>query len=234
MRLMVTPTHPRKQVPQLSLGLQRAWRLIGGELCLDFVNTAASRKPVSCSAVATRVLEDHLVDYAHLLCWAQAAVVVDAVSARRLHARSMSNRVGARRVWRRALSLRETVYRLGKSKIEGVTSGKRDLDVLNKELSIARQHLMVEGFGAGLIEVWRDQDRHLDGVLWPIAVSAARLLTHETHGRLKRCPGPRCGWLFVDETKNGGRQWCSMADCGNRTKVKRYRERRRDPGLGAI
>lgn len=40
--------------------------------------------------------------------------------------------------------------------------------------------------------------------------------------RLKCCPGGDCGWLFVDETGNGRRRWCSMELCGNRTKVRRH------------
>lgn len=40
--------------------------------------------------------------------------------------------------------------------------------------------------------------------------------------RLKRCPGTDCGWLFVDETKNGRRRWCSMETCGNRAKARRH------------
>jgi predicted RNA-binding Zn ribbon-like protein len=31
-----------------------------------------------------------------------------------------------------------------------------------------------------------------------------------------------CGWLFVDESRNGSRRWCSMKDCGNRAKARRH------------
>ncbi|MGH2486180.1 MAG: CGNR zinc finger domain-containing protein [Ktedonobacterales bacterium] len=27
---------------------------------------------------------------------------------------------------------------------------------------------------------------------------------------MRECPGPRCGWLFLDTSKNGARRWCSM------------------------
>ena len=40
--------------------------------------------------------------------------------------------------------------------------------------------------------------------------------------RLKCCPSEECGWLFVDETGNSRRRWCSMASCGNRTKARRH------------
>jgi len=40
--------------------------------------------------------------------------------------------------------------------------------------------------------------------------------------RLKMCPGDNCGWLFIDETKNARRTWCSMETCGNRAKAARH------------
>jgi predicted RNA-binding Zn ribbon-like protein len=48
-----------------------------------------------------------------------------------------------------------------------------------------------------------------------------------TWGRVKACPGPHCGWLFYDASKNRSRQWCSMAICGNRVKSREFRARRR-------
>jgi predicted RNA-binding Zn ribbon-like protein len=48
-----------------------------------------------------------------------------------------------------------------------------------------------------------------------------------TWRRLKSCPGPHCGWLFYDASRNASSTWCSMSICGNRTKTAAYRKRRR-------
>jgi predicted RNA-binding Zn ribbon-like protein len=53
-----------------------------------------------------------------------------------------------------------------------------------------------------------------------------------TWPRVKACPGPHCGWLFYDGSRNRSRQWCSMAICGNRVKSATFRERRRRSGGG--
>ncbi|MEU0547650.1 CGNR zinc finger domain-containing protein [Micromonospora sp. NPDC005979] len=47
--------------------------------------------------------------------------------------------------------------------------------------------------------------------------------------RVRRCPVPEggCGWLFLDQSRNGSRRWCRMADCGNVVKARRLTERRR-------
>lgn len=43
--------------------------------------------------------------------------------------------------------------------------------------------------------------------------------------RLKRCENPRCGWLYLDRSRNRSRRWCEMATCGNRAKARRYKQR---------
>ena len=43
--------------------------------------------------------------------------------------------------------------------------------------------------------------------------------------RLKVCPADDCLWAFYDRSRNRSRTWCSMEECGNRAKVKAFRER---------
>ena len=57
----------------------------------------------------------------------------------------------------------------------------------------------------------------------PIVVDAADVLTLGDRQRLKHCPS--CDWVFVDETRNGRRRWCDMADCGSRAKARSYYHR---------
>jgi predicted RNA-binding Zn ribbon-like protein len=45
--------------------------------------------------------------------------------------------------------------------------------------------------------------------------------------RLKACQREICGWLFYDRSRNRSARWCQMAVCGNRTKTRAYRTRRR-------
>ena len=51
-----------------------------------------------------------------------------------------------------------------------------------------------------------------------------------TWSRLKACPGDACNYAFYDRSRNNSRQWCSMARCGSRAKMRAYRARcaRRD------
>jgi predicted RNA-binding Zn ribbon-like protein len=69
------------------------------------------------------------------------------------------------------------------------------------------------------------------GLLRPILVSAAELMTGPKASRVKQCQDDRgCGWLFVDESRAQNRRWCSMGDCGNRAKAHRHYLRMRGDG----
>jgi predicted RNA-binding Zn ribbon-like protein len=74
----------------------------------------------------------------------------------------------------------------------------------------------------GLRPVWRYET--VDSPLWPVALAAYELLTGPRAGRIKRCAG--CPWLFLDQSKNGSRRWCSMEICGTNQKVRLYVSRR--------
>ena len=51
-----------------------------------------------------------------------------------------------------------------------------------------------------------------------------------TWERLKACSLSSCQWAFYDRSKNRSGRWCSMQTCGNRTKTRSYRSRRRGEG----
>ena len=46
-------------------------------------------------------------------------------------------------------------------------------------------------------------------------------------GHLKACAGEECRSVFYDRSKNHSGRWCSMSRCGNRAKVRAWRERQR-------
>lgn len=64
-------------------------------------------------------------------------------------------------------------------------------------------------------------------LLAPVAELAASLLV-DPHGELIRtCEHPDCTLWFYDRTKSHRRRWCSMALCGNRAKVARFRQQQK-------
>lgn len=49
----------------------------------------------------------------------------------------------------------------------------------------------------------------------------------ETWIRLKACPASDCRWAFYDRSRNRSATWCQMGECGNRSKARAFRARRR-------
>lgn len=48
-----------------------------------------------------------------------------------------------------------------------------------------------------------------------------------TWDRLRGCSDPTCLSVFYDRSRNRSGKWCSMSSCGNRNKVRSFRERSR-------
>jgi len=80
---------------------------------------------------------------------------------------------------------------------------------------------------AGFTWVWAEGGRALDCMLWPVARSAADLLTAGELPAIRQCQGSQCGWLFLDTSRNRTRVWCDMRVCGNRAKARRHHARLR-------
>jgi predicted RNA-binding Zn ribbon-like protein len=59
-----------------------------------------------------------------------------------------------------------------------------------------------------------------------LLLAIERLQSQGAWPRLKACTDNGCQWAFYDTTRNRSRTWCSMEECGNREKTRRYRERR--------
>jgi predicted RNA-binding Zn ribbon-like protein len=68
------------------------------------------------------------------------------------------------------------------------------------------------------------------GALAELLAGIAVARANGTWARLKACSDPDCQWAFYDRSKNRSGRWCSMRTCGNRTKTRAYRTRRRSAG----
>ncbi len=212
---------------------------VGGALCLDFVNTVGGWVLADADGEPGRedvARVERLTTYEALVDWAGWMGILDARQELTLLARARVNRRAAIAALRRAQRLRDGIYRLGRSVTDRLPTPSADLDVLNRELGIARAHQRLTAPGTvgartdPYLLGWTD-DHALDTMLWAVALSAVDLLTSDRISRLGRCPASACGWLFLDTSRSGRRQWCDMAVCGNAEKVRRFRERqRRRPG----
>lgn len=190
--------------------------LVGGRLCLDFCNTVDDR--------AGRPLE-HLADYADLVSWSVLAGILNAEEALRMRRAARRSPTEVPAVLGRALGLREAIHEVVLAAAQSRLADSAALETLNGELGRAMARSQVLPTDAGFTWVWADGGRALDSMLWPIARSAADLLTGGDVVAVRECAGRGCGWLFIDTSRNRTRRWCDMRTCGNRAKARRHHER---------
>lgn len=206
-------------------------KFIGGLLCLDFVNTVGARVSIRrdqrTSDYADTVLRDKLRDYPDLLTWSHMAGLVSTREAHRLERGAEGQPQHAAQTLERATRMREALYRILKSHLEGWRPEHRDWEILTRELAIARAHEHLVRSGTGFVWAFDDSEDALDGALWRVSLSAADLLTSAELDQVRQCSGDECGWMFLDTSRNRRRRWCDMKECGNRAKVRRFRQGQR-------
>jgi predicted RNA-binding Zn ribbon-like protein len=192
---------------------------VGGAVCLDFVNTVDPRHADE--------RDDYLRSYDQLLRWAGQAHLLTPGECLELRVRSQAEPSLADTAHRRALELREALYRLFAVQPAAENGARRasDLARLTEEAHRAWAMMTLASADGGWSWQW-ETTTELDRVLWPIARSAAELLPSGQLSRIRECEGLNgCGWLFIDTSKNGRRRWCDMRVCGNRAKARRHRQR---------
>lgn len=129
-----------------------------------------------------------------------------------------------------ARDLRETIRAL----VEAKKGGKRaDPGGLNQWLRRAASHPVLTWTAAADIRLERQRKRETaEDVLAPLAEAAAEFLVEADFRLVRKCEHPECSLWFYDRTKSRRRRWCSMALCGNRSKVARFRKRRQQRTKG--
>ena len=209
--------------------------LLGGALCLDFVNTAGWRGQPDSAGV--------LRDFEDLVAWTQHVGALSARQGRGLLKRAASEPTRAKAVHGQAVALREALYRVFSSLAAGRAAEPADLATINVAVADAYQHLRLAPrpssglaprppsglapLGDGFAWDWHNADGALELPIWIVARSASTLLVSQGLRRVRECAGEKCDWLFLDASRNRSRRWCDMAACGNRAKAQRNYARRR-------
>ncbi len=180
----------------------RAFRFRSGRRCLDFAATLGGRH---------RTPIERLPEPADLGRWFTASgLIAEAprVSDEELHS---------------ARALREAIYRLARRRIADDRPDPDDLAVLNGH---AAAPPLIPALGRDGAVTWSAPDP-VAAALSVVARDAVDLLGGPEAHRVRECARTDCSLLFVDVSPASDRRWCAMGGCGNREKVRRYRQRRR-------
>ena len=186
--------------------------------CLSFVNTVSGRQTASPS--------ETLESFETLVGWAREAGLLKPADAERLSARARRRQDEAEGVLARARELRELLHDTFSATSSGRAPAPATLDGLSAHLACWYTHGRLVPGDESLHWIYSG-DNDLDRVLWEVARAASRLLTSPRLQRVRPCAASTCGWWFLDDTKNASRRWCDMKICGNREKLRRFRQKAR-------
>ncbi len=204
---------------EVNVKQEQIFDLTGGLLCLDFANTLDDRTDVH--------PQELLNSYNDLVLWSQQADVLTEKEARRLLEKAAQRPSEATRVLKRAVEVREAIFRIFKAIAEDESPEDEDLITLSAMVAEAQKHAQIVPNTNGFRWDWTDKRSDLDCMLWPVVRSAADFLTSDELETVRVCASDSCDWLFIDTSKNHSRRWCNMKSCGNREKARRYYSRKK-------
>jgi predicted RNA-binding Zn ribbon-like protein len=186
----------------------------GNHLAIDFTNTVGDRGVEP---------SDHFNTFGDIVAWAEARDVISRSTAAALRQKANIDPDGAKRAWRSALAFREALYNVLAAASSGRRARASDLSVVNEQVAETFSGAALAPAGERF-SLQTHAEEWLDPALRPVVRAAVDLLTSDDLAKVGRCADDTCGWLFLDTTRSRTRRWCDMRVCGNRNKVRRFRQ----------
>lgn len=120
-----------------------------------------------------------------------------------------------------ARALRRAVWNTAQRAVAGKAVAAADRKVINTAAAVAPPVPFLSASGTAVLHppVTAGQ------VLSMLGRDAVDLFSGPLAGRIRVCAAPDCALLYLDQSRTGNRQWCSMQRCGTRAKVRAYRQR---------
>jgi len=187
-----------------SPNLTKAYALLAGRLALNFVNTAPHSQQL------------HWEELIHFL---EASRIVSSERSARLLILPQSDPQSAEALLDKSHRLRESLHLMFTAMVRKERIAREWVERVNAILRVTEGHdeLLQQNQSWRIEYIARDDS--LDWLLAAIARSAAEIVVEGAKAPIRLCANPQCGLFFYDASRTHRRRWCSMASCGNRSKV---------------
>jgi predicted RNA-binding Zn ribbon-like protein len=193
--------------------------LDGGDACLDFVNSGYDRDK--------GIVTERLHSYDDLLILTGRLALFNQAHLDALKKEALKSQKAAEQAMLFARDCRQKLYDVF------TAVAQRRLDQLDPEVVTDLNQLFVKALRFDLLQINKNELQFSfqpvsDDLLSPVyrlLLSSYELLKKGDLQLIKQCL--RCSWLFIDNTKNHRKKWCSMVSCGNAQKIKRYYDHRK-------
>ena len=194
-----------------------AFEWIGGHMALDFTNTVTRRR--------SGFDRERLQSYDDLLKWSGQAGTLSRSAMVALGRAARDRPDIAAATYRDALRTRAELHSLFVTQATGHRTPGPVIASLNRRTRRAMSHLTLHSSAHHVTVQW-DAAIRLARPLWPVLKATLELLTSSDLRRMRVCANPECGWVFLDQSRQRNRRWCSMRECGSRAKARAYYHRR--------
>jgi predicted RNA-binding Zn ribbon-like protein len=195
-------------------GYDGTYKLVGGQPSLDFVNTV--------SWPGTQREHDWFGVVKNVTLWAMDLGLIDQQTRRRLERVFPQRSKEAAQQLKTIRNVRTILRAVVAPLARGDSPSPRSVDEFNGLIARASRDRRLDP--DTLQWTWA-APKDLVQLFSPVIWNAAEVVTNIDRRRLRHCPA--CDWLFHDTTRNAGRRWCDMMDCGSRDKALRYYHRRK-------
>ena len=186
----------------------------GGVLCLNFINTVYAWRGKN--------LHEYLGTYPEVLEWCAKIDLIDGKTLTALAKVAQENPEQAESALNEMKAVRQELYTIFSSvaahEVQNLPT--EPIKFINHYLAIALSKTRLEVKNNQLQVQLGDNSSDLLLPLWHVLQSTIDVLNSPQKEFIKECPS--CGWLFLDQTKNKKRRWCSPVSCGSTDKAKRY------------
>jgi predicted RNA-binding Zn ribbon-like protein len=178
--------------------------LFGGRLSVDFVNANPPNPELSW---------ERLIDFLH------ATNIVSAERGAQLLHMPQADPQAADALLPKAQRLGSALRKAFTAMLRKQRMAGEWIEPVNEILRITEGHDELVGQDG----IWKIEfvarEGGLDWLLAAVARSGAEIIAEGVRARLRLCANPHCGLFFYDDSRTRRRRWCSMAVCGNRSKV---------------
>jgi predicted RNA-binding Zn ribbon-like protein len=192
--------------------------LHGGNLCCNFINTVYAWRGEN--------LHEYLGSYDDFIAWCRKVNAGNASTLNALQKKAAEHPEAAALALNNIKKLRRLLYEfISLIAAKDYAGVQRMLPQVNALIHKATSHTAFELKNESFMLNLAEDPGDLQSPLWIIFQSLHDMLATEDINRIKECP--RCGWVFVDHTRNGKRRWCDPVECGTADKMQRYHAKRK-------
>jgi predicted RNA-binding Zn ribbon-like protein len=178
--------------------------LLGGRLSVDFANATPSNANLS---------------WERLILFLESTDIVSSERGAQLLSLPQSDLQAAQTLLQKAWRLGTALRKVFAAMIRKQRILSEWIAPINEILRITEGHDELVGQDNSWKIEFVAREGGLDWLLAAVARCGAEIIAEGTRARLHVCANPGCGLFFYDNSRTRRRRWCSMAVCGNRSKV---------------